>query len=280
VSTVPAPHDGDARLTADRHERKYLVPAAAARRFADALSERLRPHRFRGEGANALPGARHFVTTIYFDTVARDLYRAAASPVNVKLRAKEYYDVHPALVEIATDPRELLRYQPILWLEVKERDHDRTSKRRVGIPKRDASAFLAAGTITPETLRLQEDAYGADGARLVQEVVAMCRRFSGPIVPACLVNYRRRAWQDDADTLRVTLDLGLAFYAAPDDLFARTEPLLRETLPPPAGEERRAVVEVKGHAGVPGWLQAVLEAAGAEPSHYSKFEAASRAIHG
>ena len=252
--------DNDARLTADREEQKYLLPSAAARALADALDARLRSHRFRGDGANVLPGARHFVTTIYFDTPARELYRLAAAPVNLKLRAKEYYDLHPAMVEVATDPRQLVRYQPILWLELKAREHARTRKHRVAVAKREVAAFLRSAGFA-----------------------ALCRDLAPPaaLAPSCLVNYRRRAWQDEADQLRVTLDLHVAFHVVPDDLLTRTTPLVRETLPPPAHIESHAIVEVKSTtASIPAWLTATLVDLDATPAAYSKFAAASRRLHG
>jgi hypothetical protein len=270
----------DARLTADREEQKFLVAAAEARRLAETLGERLAPHRFRGEGANRLPGARHYLTTIYFDTAARDLYRHAAAPVNVKLRAKEYYDLHPALVEVATDSRQLARHQPMLWLELKARDHERTRKRRVAIPRREATALLARGTLGATTLALHPAARDAAGLAVIEEIAALCTRLGAEVAPACLVHYRRRAWQDEPGTLRVTLDLQLTYHAAPPALLECTTPLALDALPPPGGRESRAVLEVKGEAGVPAWLGDALASAGAVPARFSKFEAASRALHG
>ena len=44
--------------------------------------------------ANRLPGAHHFVTTVYFDTAARDVFHASqAEGRSLKIRAKEYYDL-------------------------------------------------------------------------------------------------------------------------------------------------------------------------------------------
>jgi hypothetical protein len=269
----------DAQLTADRAEQKFLVAAPEARRLAETLSERLVPHRFRGDGANRLPGARHYVTTIYFDTPARDLFRSSAAPVNVKLRAKEYYDLHPALVEVATDPRQLVRHQPLLWLELKARDHERTRKRRVAIPKAEATALLARGAIGAATLALHRAARDASGLAVLEEIAALCTRLGAPVAPACLVHYRRRAWQDEPGLLRVTLDLQLTYHPAPAALLERETPLVREALPPPGGGEPRVVLEVKGETGVPAWLADALARAGAVPARFSKFEAASRALH-
>jgi hypothetical protein len=278
VPVLTAALDLDARMTADRDEQKYLLPATSARALVERLDQRLRPHRFRGANANPLPGARHFVTTIYFDTPARELYRRAHAPVNLKLRAKEYYDLHPAMVELATDPRQLLRYQPVIWLELKARDHARTRKRRLAVHKRHVAALLADG-------RVPEAALAADPDILL-EMASLSRELGAPLEPSAVVSYRRRAWQDATDSLRVTLDLQVAFFAPPADLLTRTTPLLRENLPPPVHTEPHVIVEVKSTAAAtadpadPAWLYASLAELGGHLAPYSKFETASRVLHG
>ena len=56
----------DSALTTDRDERKYLLAQAAASGLLRELGRRLTPHRYVGEGANVLPRARHYATTLYF----------------------------------------------------------------------------------------------------------------------------------------------------------------------------------------------------------------------
>jgi len=267
----------DARLTAHRREAKFLVTAARARAIATELDRRLPPHRHRGAGANQLPAAHHYVTTIYFDTAGRGLYRAASSGVeqHLKLRAKEYYDLHPALTETATDPRQLVRYQPVLWLELKQRDGAHTGKRRVGIPKRDIPAFFNEGRITEDMVRIQEPAYGRDAQDVLAAVAALCASCGEPLRADCLVNYRRAAWQDAGGGLRVTLDSGLAMFAPPADLWRRDWALVRPTLGSPVAVEPRRVIEVKSHDEPPAWLDELVGVA----VPFSKFEAASRAVY-
>ena len=144
---APASETADARMTAEREETKYLVAPAHWERLATELSRRLPGHRFTGAGANRLPDAHHYVTTIYFDTPSRALVRAAATTVdrNLKIRAKEYYDLHPSLAEVATDPAQIVRYQPWLWFEIKRRDGSRTRKQRFRLPKGDVGSFFAEG---------------------------------------------------------------------------------------------------------------------------------------
>ncbi|MCE9575438.1 MAG: polyphosphate polymerase domain-containing protein [Deltaproteobacteria bacterium] len=272
----------DARMTADRREAKYLLSPAQARAVTAAVHQHLVVHRHRGDGANTLPGAHHFVTTIYFDTPSRALFRAAhdSADSHIKLRAKEYYDLHPDLTETATDARQLVRFQPILWLELKHREGANTGKRRIGIPKRDVPAFFAEATITPEMVRIQEQAYGKDARAVLAAVAELCASCAEPMRADCLVNYRRLAWQDPAGELRVTIDSGLAFYAPPTDLWDRDWALLRQTLGPAVGAEPRRVLEVKSHRDPPAWLTRVLETERAVPLGYSKFDAGSSAVHG
>ncbi len=273
--------DADARMTSLREEVKYLIAPDKIKAFAAAMSQNLPHHRFTGAGANSLPRPRHFVTTIYFDTPSRHQYQAArgSALANLKMRAKEYYDLHPSLAELATDPRQIVRFSPILWLELKFKEGNKTGKRRIGIPKKDVPAFFSRGEIAPEMIDLQRPLYGADGEQVLREIAEYCRRYDEPLQADCLVNYRRLPWQDDEGSLRVTLDVGLEFYGPPVDLWQRDFALLRETLGRPKGGQTSGVLEVKTRGDFPEWLNQLLETVGAIRHAFSKFEAASEAVH-
>jgi len=266
----------DDRMTADREETKYLVPPGRWEALAAELTLRLPGHRFTGEGANRLPDPHHYVTTVYFDTPARALFRAAATTPNdnLKVRAKEYYDLHPSLAELATDPNHIVRYQPWVWFEVKRRDGARTTKRRFRLPKSDVARFFTEGRVTPEALEL------ADGDEGLRDVVAVCRSIGEPLSAVCLVNYRRLSWQSAAGELRVTFDRGLASFPPPSDLWSRRQALIRSALGAPVRQEASGVLEVKRRGAIPGWLADCLAKLGVEPVPFSKFVAASRALEG
>jgi hypothetical protein len=277
TSSAPAAdRNADVAITAERVETKYLVNAENLHALSRSIQARLEPHRFTGEAANRLPGAQHFTTTIYFDTLNLAYYSAARESMqrNVKIRAKEYYDLHPSLAELATDPEQILRYQPWLWFELKRREGLTTSKRRFRFPK------LAAATLFDEERAPQglpeAGPERSDADALIEHVRAQQER----VVPSAIVNYRRFSFQNPDSTLRVTIDVGLSFFRVPADLFRRTRPLSRSELGTPAGIEQRAVVEVKRRTPLPGWLEQALNAAGAGPQSFSKFVAASGAVHG
>lgn len=290
IATVSDPGAGaddvrrtaDQRMTAEREEIKHVIAAEQIHRFSAAMSKLLPHHKFTGEGANPLPRPQHYVTTVYFDTPSRHQYQAAQADAehNLKMRAKEYYDIHPSLTELATDPRQIVKYQPILWLELKFKDGARTGKHRLGIPKRDVPAFFAAGIVTPEMVEIQRAEFGPDGEQVLRQIADYLRRFDEPMRADCLVNYRRLPWQDAEGNLRVTLDVGLEYYAAPTDLWQRRAALVRESLGAAMGRETRGVLEVKSRGPYPDWLTALLEQVGAHRRVFSKFEEASRAVHG
>lgn len=266
----------DAAITAQRVETKYLVAAERLPALSRAIEARLQSHRFTGEAANRLPGAQHFVTTIYFDTPSRSYYAAARGnrQSNVKVRAKEYYDLHPTLAEVATNPEQILRYQPWLWFELKRREGLITSKRRFRFLKAAAASLFRERSSSD--LALPDGAEREDAEALIEHVRAQAET----IQPSTLVNYRRLSFQNDDSTLRVTIDLGLSFFAVPPDLFERARPLSRSALGQAAGVEPRAVVEVKRLAALPDWLSEVLREAAGNAASFSKFVAASEAVHG
>jgi hypothetical protein len=272
---LPTPRDS--AVTLDRDELKYLIPAAQLRAFVRTLRSELAPHHFTGQGANLLPEAQHFTTTVYFDTASRALLRASrAEPDrNVKLRARAYYDVHSSLAELATDPAQIVRHQPWVFLELKRRAGTRTSKHRLRLPRGEVARFFSAGGAEPAAV-----AHAAPDAAEAAAIRTFCAALGEPLVPSCAVNYRRIALEDGAGALRVTLDLELAFYAPPRDLLARSAPLSRENLGTPAGTAPACLLEIKLRGQLPAWLARALDEARAKEQRISKFVLASEAVHG
>jgi hypothetical protein len=263
----------DTSLTGEREESKYRIERDGLPVLLDALRTHLPVHRYRGEGENALPDAQHYISTIYFDTPSLALFRAAKDDPthNAKLRAREYYDLHSSLAELATDPDQIVRYQPWLWLELKRRDGDHTFKERVRVEKASLSAFLA---------ELSGPCSDPDGGSSAQRAMrALCSALGEPISASLLVHYRRLAFQDDQGTLRVTLDDELSYYVPPQDLWTRRRARVRAYLGLPASTESFCLLEVKRRGALPTWLEATLEACGAQRVTFSKFPRAGAVIH-
>lgn len=276
----PTSASADERMTRERSETKYLIAPEDTAALIRQLALHLPAHRFNGDGANRLPDPLHFVTTVYFDTDSRAHYRAAANDLqhNVKLRAKEYYDLHPSLAEVATDPRQIARIQPWVWFELKRREGSRTRKRRFRVPKQRLPEIFVAGQLVPEALAQPGEGLEADSNEL-REIVRYCESLGETLSVSCIVNYRRLSFQDHACGLRITVDQGLSFFAPPPNPWSFEHPLVRSSLGVPSGALREAVLEVKRRAASPAWLAQVLARAGA-PLPFSKFVAGSRAVHG
>ena len=279
LARAPAVRHGDEAMTADREETKYLVPGTCIEGIVKAVSRHLSVHRFTGEGANRLPDPHHFVTTIYFDTPSRRHFHAAVGSMtqNVKIRAKEYYDLHPSLAELATDPTQIVKGQPWVWFEIKRRNGSQTTKRRFRLPKRDMPRVLQAHRLSAEALLETDRDTAAAGLNELAEYV---QSLGEPLTANTLVNYRRLSWQNPESTLRVTLDLGLSFHAPPSDLWTRDQALVRSALGSLRHPFGSAVLEVKRREALPVWLEGALGEAKLEPQSFSKFVAGAHAVHG
>ena len=260
-----APPLQESDLTGDRNETQYRLPLESAEAVAAALSGRLPRSHLAGRAVGP-SDARQFVTTAYFDTPSRALYHSGLQGAeSLRLRARQYSGLTPS---------------PSLWLEIKHKRGIRSAKRRIRIPDREVLWFFGTGRITEEMIHIRQRTYGAETARILQEMAAICERYREPLQTDSVVHFRRNAWQDLKAGLRVTLDLDLAFFPPTPDLWTRTHPLIRERMGVPLHRESRGVVEVKTRDDPPGWLTTLLSGAGAEARSYSKFEEASRAVHG
>lgn len=275
MSPHPAPGYEEGDITSRRRETKYLFPVNRVDHFVRAVTEHLPRYRFAGEGANQLPGAHHYITTIYFDTPSAKHFRAASGGAgSVKVRAREYYDVHPSLAEVATSTNDIVRYDPWLWFELKRRDSGQSEKRRFCLRKRDVPAFFARASAPTHAFA----AAARETPPEFEAILAYLRELEEPLAATCIVNYRRVSWQRPDAALRITLDLALAGYLPRADLFMRERPLERSELGRPLFLLNDAVVEVKARCEHPEWLDAAIRRASVAPVEFSKFVLATRAV--
>lgn len=254
----------------DRLEYVYALPLAQAEAFAEGVAEQLGldPH-YDSEDEER---PKRYVTTLYFDTPNHQIAKACARGDNVKLRAREYY----APAGVSGVYREAN-----LWLEVKRREGPRTNKLRCNILARELGDLLGGGTLRQGPLQAAVRRWGDAGERVIQEILGLMDRVDGPLQPDSIAHYRRRAWQDNGNVTRVTLDTELAFYDPPRKLVLDYGASLVEVIEysEPLFEFEHAIVEAKIHGPTPRWLEALLERVEAiEHRAFSKFLMASRCV--
>lgn len=268
MSTSPTP----VLTFTERTEKVYFLRSEYAKAFVGGIEAHLRPHTFR-------PGldlsSAHYITTLYFDSDAQEIARSCELGDNVKLRAREYYD---------RDPNNTVRREPFLWLEVKTREGAKTRKMRVGIPIAEVGSFLQNGLITRRMIALRYWLWGESAEAIIDEISKLCMRTAEPLKPDCLVHYRRRAWQDPSEAIRITLDSELAFYRAPANIFSEGQPLSDALVGPPVGQLHQELAEIKVRGETPAWLKRLIQTTQLEPAGegrrpFSKFIAASHAVH-
>lgn len=166
--------------------------------------------------ASGFPATDGLIRTTYLDRPDGRLSRQAGEPRNVKLRIREY---GPA-------PR-------WLWVDVKERDGQVSSKCRFRLDPRLLDRFLDGDEV--------DDSQAFRRARQVA---------GGPLVPVGSVTYRRLAVEGGDPLARVTIDREIVY-------------VVGET---PVLEERASILELK-YGGGACWFQPE-----AEPVEYSKFK--------
>lgn len=272
-------------MTRSRQELKFLVApklTASLRRYID---ERLPRHHLH-QAANIL----RYSTTIYFDTAERDIFELNKHLGSaVKLRAREYYEVVPALAELATESLHPVRDISTLWLELKWKEGDRTQKHRFAIPKAEVPQLFSKGKVSDAIRELHSQQFGEDGGEAFVELERLCAQFNSELRADCIVNYRRRAWQEDEQGVRVTLDTQLGCFVPPADLWTRTAPLTRHALGTPSYTQQEAVLELKSTgAQAPEWFDNVAQTFQLSPARlpdlgdaaYSKFLTSSGRVHG
>jgi hypothetical protein len=264
------------KMFAERSEHAYFLNADHARVFVERVGEYLGAHCFYQNEADTFEPPAHYVTTLYFDSPTHEILRACQrGAAGMRLRAREYYDC---------DPKLGIRREPLLWLEVKASFGSSIRKTRFAIPSTEIHAFLSDGVITRRMLMMQRSTWGRAAEAVIQEIAELCTQTVGPLAPDCLAHYRRRAWQDVGETMRITLDTELVFHRPPANLFRNGSTLSDAVVGPPAGQLRYNLVEIKLRRDQPAWLRRLIVDVGLEPAldgprAFSKFVAAARAVH-
>lgn len=275
ATAQPYLHSGSTLFEA-RSEQVFFLAAEREKTFVDGVAARLKADWFHRSEAQQSEPLAHYITTLYFDSATHELARACeAGTEDVRLRAREYCDQLP---------EQGICREPLLWLEIKTRKGPSTRKIRFAIPSHEVQTALGDGVIS-ERLYFQSLArgWGPSAEAVLHEIAQLCTNI-GPLRPDCMSHYRRRAWQDSNETLRITLDTELAFHRAPTKRLWSDTTLADAIALPPVAALRHSLVEVKARGEQPTWLRELVNEVGLDPARegkrtFSKFVTASHAVH-
>jgi hypothetical protein len=223
----------------DRYELKYLISECQV----DAIRRAIEPYCALDPHSAKAPGGQYAIRSLYLDTPNRDLYRISRErrACRWKARIRGYEGSN------------------VVFLEVKNKDHDLIKKLRARIP--------AGGW----DKRIQGPLYpGANSAERM-----FCHKLERyGLVPTLMVRYMREAWMSTIDNYaRVTFDRCVVcqpweFWGLDCDernwlaLDSR-----RSMLTVPQG----VVLELKCTTAVPRWLSNVARDMGLTRARYSKY---------
>ena len=265
-----APTSAMREMTAHRRGGEVSRRRSSKRASCCASSDRrLDAHRHRGEGANRLPDA----AALRDDDLLR--HRVAhAVPRGLAIEQPPQASREGVLRPAPGPDRDRDRPTPARPVPADPRG-SRSSR---ATACRAASAASACRSATcprssraarsrPEMVKIQERVARRGSAQRPRRGRAtLCANCGEPLRADCLVNYRRKAWQDAAGELRVTLDSGLAFYRPPDDLWDRDWALLRSTLGDVGRERAAPRARDQVAATQPAWLPRAPSASKASSS--------------
>lgn len=243
----------------ERKEVKYRLSPFQYQSMRAALEPYMAPDGY----------GRTSVTSVYYDTPERSLIARSLEkpPYKEKVRLRSYGPRKPG---------------QCVFIELKKKYDGIVYKRRVGVSREAAQAFMAGVPYARacerfplDDARLQQDALLPRGRQIAAEVSACVKR-NGPLAPSICIMCERTAWApidglestpgyDDFSAVRITFDERLRYRDLFSDGSAQAVSLL------PFGE---AIMEVKSTGPFPLVLVRALDRCGAYPTSFSKYGAA------
>ena len=220
----------------ERYEIKYLLSGRQLAGLMAAMDAHVTADRF---GSST-------VRSIYYDTDTWRLVRESMEhPVyKEKLRVRSYARV--------TGDGEV-------FVELKKKFREVVYKRRIGLPEREASAWLAGKLPCPEDAQI---------AREIDYALSYYKTLR----PAMLISCDRSAFVGLEDAgLRITLDRNILFRT---DALSLREPVRGA----PLLEPDQALMEVKTNGGMPLWLTDFLTRNELHRTPFSKYVNAYKTI--
>lgn len=217
-----------------RSEYKYLLNRSTADILREKISSYLEPDEY-GKGEP------YIISSIYFDTKDRKLYRQTFDrvPIRYKLRLRVYGEHNDN-----DSPS---------FFEIKSKRHGLSSKRRLKLPLETNESLFENSTLP--TLLPPDERLAKDILKLIQE---------DELLKASVVSYERLAFcQNDESRLRVTFDSKLRIRTTDLDLKngAYGNPIMQD----------ECVLEIKSCKPIPKWLKKTVLEYGLVNTSYSKY---------
>ena len=273
------------KTTGARFEQKFLVASSLVGRLRAYLDRQMRRHD--ATNAHSSEIVDHWVTTVYFDTASRHIFRAQSEHgESMKVRAREYYDVLDSLAELATEASSATHTTPWTWLEFKWKESGETRKQRVAVTRAEIPELVLQQLPDKDGPARAVDT--VELSRMKEALAQLEEKYGEQLRPDCIVSYRRWAWEDPRGDLRITLDTHLVGYEATSGLWEFTKPLTRAELGQPQFSLDAAVLEIKSTKDLPEWIVALTQLPGVRPAvigelnniPFSKFLCVGVSIHG
>ena len=253
-----------------RRENKYELSVDVARVLQAEIARHLPVYSFVQGPLDS------YMTTVYFDTENRALFRRAERSFddNLKVRLREYYYATPCDRVNGASSAPEYRIDDACFVELKQRRSGVVTKRRFRIPKVYVGDLFAGKELGRE-LEVGLDARSRRHVRVAYST--FCKLLGRMRVQATsVVVYHRVAYQESERELRVTFDDQLRVYRPPAGLYAGRAALTPSTLGEEIAAPEKVILEIKCRREYPQWLAQALRAV--EAGQHSKFTTSVRSI--
>ncbi|MEK7507176.1 MAG: polyphosphate polymerase domain-containing protein [Patescibacteria group bacterium] len=193
----------------------------------------------------------YFVTSLYYDSYDLSDYQDKAGGF---LKRKKFrvriYEPH-------------LDKSSFVWVEIKNRFGSQNLKTRIKLSRLEFDQFLKNGA---RTLLLKK----WDNGELAKKNEILWNFIKSSVKPKVLVRYKRKAFVDDLENIRITFDSDLETCKKLD--FNYTAWMVPVS-------PRKLVVEVKYDYIMPYWFRALVEKYDLKADTYSKYEKSLEVLH-
>tara|TARA_B110000483_G_C18204140_1_gene546755 strand:+ start:183 stop:998 length:816 start_codon:yes stop_codon:yes gene_type:complete len=260
------------QMTLSRKERKFLLDGDEARQFKKKLKKYINAHSFIKGKVLTL------VSTVYFDTNNLSLFnQSIKDPTqNTKIRAREYYYYNHELIEHALNLDELYEHKQDIFLEIKAKNQNITSKKRLMIPRvllqTAKKEHMSNEHFLNELKKVNPEFEDKPFSTVIKQFAY------DEIRPVAVVHYARNAYENEEMGLRISLDQEMSFHKMNQTEFEGDFSWRKDHLPDSIYDETKVILEVKSLKEWPKWLNELI--GDSQPQQYSKFTECMKKVTG